>query len=210
MDEFNSIAEDSNAEIEEKKSKFIAHVFYVEKVEEAEKNIREIKKKYFDARHNCYAYRVIEENGIREKQSDDGEPSGTAGAPMLSILQKNNLLNVLVVVTRYFGGTLLGTGGLIRAYSEATLKSIENSGIIKMKKGCELEVAISYSDFEKFKYYCDKRNIEIKKAIYGNEIQCLIDIENGEKEKIIDETQRKVNILSYSVLKEKYIKENIK
>lgn len=210
MDEFNSIAEDSNAEIEEKKSKFIAHVFYVENVEEAEKNIREIKKKYFDARHNCYAYRVIEENGIREKQSDDGEPSGTAGAPMINILQKNNLLNVLVVVTRYFGGTLLGTGGLIRAYSEATLKSIENSGIIKMKKGCEMEVAISYSDFEKFKYYCDKRNIKIKKAIYGNGIQCLIDVENGEKEKIIDETQRKVSILSYSVLKEKYIKENIK
>ena len=116
MKEFITIKQNVQAEIIEKKSKFIANFFYVENVEEAEKMIKETKKKYFDARHNCIAYRVVEDGQIIEKSSDDGEPSGTAGSPMLNILQKNNLANVLIVVTRYFGGILLGTGGLVRDY----------------------------------------------------------------------------------------------
>ena len=127
MKEFITIKQNVQAEIIEKKSKFIANFFYVENVEEAEKMIKETKKKYFDARHNCIAYRVVEDGQIIEKSSDDGEPSGTAGSPMLNILQKNNLANVLIVVTRYFGGILLGTGGLVRAYSDSLLKAIENS-----------------------------------------------------------------------------------
>lgn len=110
---FKTINKDAVAEIVEKKSKFIASLFYVENVEEAEEKIKEIKKKYFDARHNCFAYRIATESRIVERFSDDGEPSGTAGAPMLTVLAGNNLANVLVVVTRYFGGILLGTGGLI-------------------------------------------------------------------------------------------------
>lgn len=100
---FKSIKENATAEVVEKKSKFIANVFYVESREEAEEIIKNVNKQYHDARHNCYAYRVITSNGVIEKASDDGEPSGTAGAPMLTILSKNNLANVLVVVTRYFG-----------------------------------------------------------------------------------------------------------
>ena len=92
------------AEVTEKKSKFIANLFPIQSMEEAEELIRETKKKYYDARHNCIAYRVQKEEKIMEKASDDGEPSGTAGAPMLNILQKNDLINVLVIVTRYFGG----------------------------------------------------------------------------------------------------------
>ena len=95
MREFITIAESVQSEITEKKSKFIANLFYVENSEEAEKIIKEIKRKYFDARHNCIAYRVIEDGNIIEKSSDDGEPSGTAGAPMLNILQKNNLANII-------------------------------------------------------------------------------------------------------------------
>lgn len=129
MEKFNTILQNSTVQVEEKKSRFIADIFYVENIEEAEEKIKNIKKKYFDARHHCYSYRIMDGTGIKEKQSDDGEPSGTAGAPMLNILQKNELVNVLVVVTRYFGGTLLGTGGLVRAYSEATLKAIEKAGI---------------------------------------------------------------------------------
>ena len=115
----------STSEIVEKKSRFICNVIEVKNKEEAEDNIKQFKKKYHDARHNCYAYRVLEDNGIIEKSSDDGEPSGTAGAPIITILQKNNLCNVLVVVTRYFGGILLGTGGLVRCYSDSTIKAIE-------------------------------------------------------------------------------------
>ena len=121
MQEFFTIKENVLAEIVEKKSKFIANLFYIESQQEAEKIIKQIKKKYYDARHNCIAYRVIENDSVIEKSSDDGEPSGTAGAPMLNILQKNNLCNVLVVVTRYFGGILLGTGGLVRAYSNCSM-----------------------------------------------------------------------------------------
>ena len=154
MEEFKTILERGTAEIEEKKSRFIADIFYIENSKQAEEKIKEVKKKYFDAKHHCYAYRVIENNAIKEKQSDDGEPSGTAGAPMLNILNKNGFANVLIVVTRYFGGTLLGTGGLIRAYSEATLKVINESKIVKQKMGYEMKVVIPYKELEKFKYYC--------------------------------------------------------
>lgn len=127
INEFITIKNNVEAEIVEKKSKFIANLFYIENSEEAEKIIKETKKKYFDARHNCIAYRIIEDNKIVERFSDDGEPSGTAGAPMLNILQKNGYVNVLIVVTRYFGGILLGTGGLVRAYSNSLIQAIEKS-----------------------------------------------------------------------------------
>ena len=129
MEEFNTIAENMKitAEIVEKKSKFIANIFYIDSVEEADNIIKAIKKKYYDAKHNCIAYRVMVNDKIVERSSDGGEPSGTAGAPMLAILQKNNLCNILVVVTRYFGGILLGTGGLVSCYSQATLDALEKA-----------------------------------------------------------------------------------
>ena len=125
MGEFITILKDEIAEIVEKKSKFIANICYVESVQEAEEKIKSIKKEYHDARHNCVAYRVAENGQIVEKSSDDGEPSGTAGAPMLKLLLEQNLSNILVVVTRYFGGILLGTGGLVRAYSRSSTRSIK-------------------------------------------------------------------------------------
>ena len=129
--EFSTIEKNVTAEVVDKKSKFIANFIYVDDVIKAEQLIKETRKKYFDARHNCIAYRIIENDQIIEKSSDDGEPSGTAGAPMLNILQKNNLANVLIIVTRYFGGILLGTGGLVRAYSDSLLKAIDQANIIK-------------------------------------------------------------------------------
>ena len=124
---FKTIAQNAESLVVEKKSKFIGNVYSVETIEEAEKIIEQTKKKYHDARHNCYAYRIIEEDRIIEKQNDDGEPSGTAGAPMLNILTKKNLNNVLIIVTRYFGGILLGTGGLVKAYSDASIQAIEKA-----------------------------------------------------------------------------------
>ncbi|MBR3697653.1 MAG: YigZ family protein [Clostridia bacterium] len=104
---FKTIEKAISNEIVEKKSRFITNIFYIESKEEAEEKLLEIRKKYYDAKHNCFAYRVYEENKIYERFSDDGEPSGTAGSPMINILKSNNLCNILVVITRYFGGVLL-------------------------------------------------------------------------------------------------------
>ena len=199
MEEFITILKNETAEIVEKKSKFIANLFHVESVEEAENRIKDIKKKYHDARHNCIAYRVAENGQIIEKSSDDGEPSGTAGGPMLNILQKNNLCNLVIVVTRYFGGILLGTGGLVRAYSEATQQAIEKSTKVIKVIGREMIIELDYSNLEKFKYYCKNNNINIKKIDYMGNIILQIEMEESVKEKIIDDIKnKKLNIQNFS------------
>ncbi len=199
MKEFITILKNETAEIVEKKSKFIANLFHVESVEEAENRIKDIKKKYHDARHNCIAYRVAENGQIIEKSSDDGEPSGTAGGPMLNILQKNNLCNLVIVVTRYFGGILLGTGGLVRAYSEVTQQAIEKSTKVIKVIGREMIIELDYSNLEKFKYYCKNNNINIKKIDYMDNIILKIEMEEGVKEKIIDDIKnKKLNIQNFS------------
>ena len=210
MKEFITIKQNVQAEIIEKKSKFIANFFYVENVEEAEKMIKETKKKYFDARHNCIAYRVVEDGQIIEKSSDDGEPSGTAGSPMLNILQKNNLANVLIVVTRYFGGILLGTGGLVRAYSDSLLKAIENSIKIKMVYGIQMKVELDYSAFETFKHYCKNNEINVVNSEYKEDIVCKIELEDSKKEKLIKDFEtKKVNIKKLEELSKKFITKSI-
>ena len=142
MKEYYTIENDNISELIEKKSKFIASIYQVKSIKEAEEKLVQVKKRYHDARHNCYAYRVVEEENVIERSSDDGEPSGTAGAPMLNILKQSNLCNVLVVVTRYFGGILLGTGGLVRAYSQSTQDVIEKSHIVLKQEGYTLEIEI--------------------------------------------------------------------
>lgn len=210
MKEFITIEEPIETEIVEKKSKFIGDLFYIESSEEAENKIKEIKKKYFDAKHHCIAYRTIENGQIIEKSSDDGEPSGTAGAPMLNILQKNNLVNVLIVVTRYFGGILLGTGGLVRAYSNTLLQAIENSSKIKKCLGEELEVGLEYSEFETFKYYCKNNKIKITNTKYLENIICKIELEEEKKQKIIKDFEIKnINLIYIKELYKKYITKSI-
>lgn len=210
MEEFTTIEENVSTEIVEKKSKFIANLFYVETVEESENIIRETRKKYFDARHNCIAYRVLENGQIIEKASDDGEPSGTAGAPMLNILQKNEFANVLIIVTRYFGGILLGTGGLVRAYSDSLLKAIENSKKILKCLGQQYEIRIDYSEFENFKYYCKKNNIYIEKLEYGEDIVCIISMQNSIKEDFKKDYERKnIIIKNLKELSIKYVTKSI-
>ncbi len=210
MEEFTTIEENVSTEIVEKKSKFIANFFYIETVEEAEKIIKDTKKKYFDARHNCVAYRVLENGQVIEKCSDDGEPSGTAGAPMLNILRKNELANVLVIVTRYFGGILLGTGGLVRAYSNSLLSAIENSKKVTKCLGQEYEVVIDYSEFENFKYYCKKNDINIEKIEYGEDIVCIISMQNSKKDILKKDYERKdIIIKKLKELSIKYVTKSI-
>ena len=162
---YNTIKENASYEIVEKKSKFIGNVFYVETREEAENIIKEQKKKYHDARHNCYAYRVFENDSIIEKSSDDGEPSGTAGAPML---------NILVIVTRYFGGILLGTGGLVKAYSEATKLALKEAKITKLDTGFIYNIEINYSDLENLKYFLKNNEINILKEEFFENVKLCV------------------------------------
>lgn len=189
--DFKTIEKENSAEIVEKKSRFIANIYNVESKEEAEKKIKQIKKKYYDAKHHCFAFSIIEENGITQKSSDDGEPSGTAGAPILNIIKSNNLQNVVIIVTRYFGGILLGTGGLTRAYSEAAGKVVEQSELIQKEPGMEVELEIDYNDNEKFKYYCQKNNINIIKIEYTENILYKIELNEKEYKKI--EERNKTN-----------------
>ena len=210
MEEFITIEENVQTEITEKKSKFIANLFYVENVEEAEELIKKTKKKYFDAKHNCIAYRVIEKGQIIEKSSDDGEPSGTAGQPILSILQKNNLANVLIIVTRYFGGILLGTGGLVRAYSSSLLNAIEETKKVTKCLGQELRVELDYNEFENFKYYCKKNKINIIKVEYQEYIECTISLEFNIKEKLMKDYEgKKISLKNIQELSIKYITKSI-
>lgn len=184
--EYKTIKESNMAEIVEKKSKFIANIFHIEDKEEAEKIISNIKKEYYDARHNCFAYSFYDEKSMQiySRSSDDGEPSGTAGVPILSVINGNSLVNVLIVVTRYFGGILLGTGGLVRAYKEATEKVISNSRMCKIVEGYEVKTQIDYNNWDKFIYYCKNNRINIIKTEYFEKIECIFEIP---KEKFEDE-----------------------
>lgn len=205
-----TIKKDTSAEIVEKKSKFIANLFYVQTQEEAEEKIKEIRKKYHDARHNCYAYSIMSNQGIINKMSDDGEPSGTAGNPMLNILLKKELVNVVIIVTRYFGGILLGTGGLVRAYSEATLEAIDKAEFVIEQIGEELEIIINYQEFEKIQYYCEKNEISIINVEYGEKIKCSIEVTKEEKDKIVNLKEEGIlKIEEYNIIKEKNIRKNI-
>ena len=204
---FVTIEGNISGELIEKKSKFICNIYYVETKEEAENKLTEVKKKYFDARHNCSAYRVIEDGQIIEKSSDDGEPSGTAGGPMLNILQKNNLCNVLVVVTRYFGGILLGTGGLVRAYSDVTLNTLQKVEKINMYEGEEYNIEVDYSNIENIKYYCRNNEINIINFEYLDNVFCTIYIKKGDVAKFLDDIEkRNINIISYKKICDRLIK----
>ena len=206
MDNFLTIKDNSETEIVVKKSKFIANLIRVQSREDAEKEVKKIKKQYFDARHNCIAYRVLEDGNVIERFSDDGEPSGTAGQPMLNILQKNNLVNVLIVVTRYFGGILLGTGGLVRAYSDATIKAIENANIVSKVFGNVVNIEVEYKDLDNFKYYLKNENINIEDISYVEKIIIKIELTDEELKKINQlKNERKLNINKIDIITKKYI-----
>ena len=210
MKEFKTIEKEENSEIIEKKSKFIGTICPVQSEEEAENKIKEIKKKYYDARHNCFAYRVLKEENVIERSSDDGEPSGTAGAPMLNILKQKNICNVLVIVTRYFGGILLGTGGLVRAYSEATLAALKKAEKVKRVLGIEIQVNLKYSQFDNLKYYCQKRKINISNTNYLENISCILTMEEETKEKFMEDYNKKDIILEQiKILDKKIIDKSI-
>ena len=201
---FYTIKDECSAEITEKKSKFICNVFHVESVQEAEDKLNIIRKKYHDARHNCFVYKVVEEDAF--KASDDGEPSGTAGVPMLNIVNGRNLSNILVVVTRYFGGILLGTGGLVRAYSLATTTALDDSNIIKQEMGLEASFNVEYKELEEVRYHLKNRNIVISGQEYLENVKVFVE---GREEDILklqnEKLSERVELKDFVVLKKKYI-----
>lgn len=203
---FKTISQNVSAEIVEKKSKFIANIFYVESQEEAEQIIKKIRKKYYDARHNCYAYSVCTAEGKIDRFSDDGEPSGTAGAPMLNIITSQGLSNILIIVTRYFGGILLGTGGLVRAYTDSTLKALEKIEKIEKDIGLIVRFSVSYSDSEKLKYYLKQEKIKIVDNEFGENVKLFVEITKEKYQKIIENINDfNFKILENAVIKESYI-----
>lgn len=169
LERYKTIYEGGEGEIVEKKSRFIATVRLVEKEEDALAFIEEMKKKYWDARHNCFVY-SIGKNREYTRCSDDGEPSGTAGRPMLDVILGEDIYNVAVVVTRYFGGVLLGTGGLVRAYSKAVQEGLANSNIIEKIYGISLEVTTDYTGIGKIQYIAGENKLPILESEYTDKV----------------------------------------
>lgn len=173
---FRTVYQDGSAETEEKKSRFIATLCGVESKEEAEDFISECKKRYPDARHNCSAY-IVGAEGQIEHSSDDGEPAGTAGRPMLEVLRGEKLTNTAVVVTRYFGGILLGTGGLVRAYTQAVKAGLHACTIAERREGYQVSFGISYTDVGRLQYFVRQNDFMLTDTVYEEEVRCVVLVE---------------------------------
>lgn len=194
VDKFFTIEEGTiEKEIIEKKSRFIARIMRINSEKEANEKIAEIKKMYRDARHHVFAYRLANGN---ERFSDDGEPSGTAGVPILDILRGEKIENVLVVVTRYFGGILLGTGGLVKAYSSSAKEAILASKKVEMKLCSEYQISVDYNYYDILNHYFKKNEIVVKKVDYSEKIDVYVILEKNKLEKVLSEieeiTDRKI------------------
>lgn len=179
--EFKTIKEDGMIQEEIKKSRFICHVKRVYSEEEARAFIAAIKKEHYKATHNCSAFIIGEKNDIK-RTSDDGEPSGTAGVPMLGVLEKHNLTNLCVVVTRYFGGIKLGAGGLIRAYAGSVALAIKEIGLVEIKEQAGLRLKLSYSQYQDFANFLKVQNLEETDTIFTELVDTTIYIDKNIKE----------------------------
>ncbi|MCH5252061.1 MAG: YigZ family protein [Lachnospiraceae bacterium] len=177
-------------EVVEKKSRFIANIFPVSAEEEALERIAEIKKKHYDARHNCFAY-VIGEKNETERCSDDGEPSGTAGRPMLEVLTGQGIHNAAAVVTRYFGGTLLGTGGLVRAYTAAMKEALANCVLMEQMAGCKISIRTDYNDIGKIQYLARTKELAELDTNYADTVEMILLVPEKLQESVCQEVTEK-------------------
>ena len=185
----------SETEFVEKRSRFIGHVWPVESEEEARGYIEAMKKKYYDARHNCWCYR-IREGGV-ERYSDDGEPQGTAGQPMLNVFQREEVTNVVCVVTRYFGGILLGAGGLVRAYTQSAKDALDAAGISVVRRWTQVTLTVPYSLFERVKLEAESLGGVLGEPEYAAEVTMPVLLP---EEKVKSFTQRITEITAGGVV----------
>ncbi|UJD01133.1 YigZ family protein [Streptococcus oralis] len=181
--EFRTIKEDGQVQEEIKKSRFICHAKRVYSEEEARDFITAIKKEHYKATHNCSAFIIGERSEIK-RTSDDGEPSGTAGVPMLGVLENHNLTNVCVVVTRYFGGIKLGAGGLIRAYAGSVALAVKEIGIIEIKEQAGIAIQMSYAQYQEYSNFLREHKLTEIDTNFTDQIDTIIYVDKEEKENI--------------------------
>ena len=184
--------EGGQGEIVEKKSRFIANIFPVTTEEEALEKITAMRKKYYDARHNCSAF-VIGSKGELTRSSDDGEPSGTAGRPMLEVLTGSGIRNIAAVVTRYFGGVLLGTGGLVRAYSGAVKMALEQCETITRRYGVQMLIKTDYNGVGKIQYLLGSKDVVIQDSVYAADVQMTVLVPIEEYDRLCKELVEATN-----------------
>ena len=198
------ILETKETEIVEKKSRFIANIAAVSSEEEAIEFIEKIKKKYYDARHNCYAY-IIGDKGDKKKCSDDGEPQRSAGMPMMEVLENQGYFDIVVVVTRYFGGTLLGVGGLIRAYQGAVIEGLNASVSGEIHEGFRANYRFGYDFYGKIKYIAESENIVIEDTLFDETVTISLIFNDSESErlqkKLVEETNANIERLLLEKIK---------
>ena len=181
--EFRTIKEDGQVQEEIKKSRFICHAKRVYSEEEARDFITAIKKEHYKATHNCSAFIIGERSEIK-RTSDDGEPSGTAGVPMLGVLENHNLTNICVVVTRYFGGIKLGAGGLIRAYASSVALAVKEIGIIEIKEQVGIAIQMSYTQYQEYNNFLKEHTLMELDTNFTDQVDTMIYVDKEEKENI--------------------------
>ena len=174
--EFLTIGSVGKGEYTEKKSRFLGEIHPVSDEQEAAEIVQQARKKYYDARHHCYAW-ILEDDGARKKVADDGEPSGTAGIPMLKVLEGAGIRNAVVVVTRYFGGTLLGTGGLVRSYTNAAQAALQDAQIVRMCRCKVIGITTEYSLLDRVLYFLGQEKITPYDQTYTDKVSLTITVE---------------------------------
>ena len=174
--EFLTIGSVGKGEYTEKKSRFLGEIHPVSDEQEAAEIVQQARKKYYDARHHCYAW-ILEDDGARKKVADDGEPSGTAGIPMLKVLEGAGIRNAVVVVTRYFGGTLLGTGGLVRSYTNAAQAALADAQIVRMCRCKVIGITTEYSLLDRVLYFLGQEKITPYDQTYTDKVSLTITVE---------------------------------
>ena len=184
--DYRTVKEPGFSEIIEKKSRFLGEAVHMDSLREVENYIAAVRKRHYDARHHCIAY-VVGEPGTPDeiiRSGDDGEPSGTAGKPMLEILTGLGLHRTLIVVTRYFGGTLLGTGGLVRAYSAAAKEAFDKARIVTVKQGTAMRISCSYPAYGKFQYIFAKEGITVTDTVFTDSVSIDVTVPAGTENRL--------------------------
>ena len=183
--EFRTIKKDGQVQEEIKKSRFICHIKRVTTEEEARNFIQAVKKEHYKATHNCSAF-ILGERSEMKRSSDDGEPSGTAGVPMLGVLENHQLTNVCAVVTRYFGGIKLGAGGLIRAYAGSVALAIKEIGSVHIKEQLGLRLTLSYSQYQELPNFLKAKQLQEQDTAFTDQVQTTLFVDKDDKESVIE------------------------
>lgn len=186
LESYINLVKGGEGEIVEKKSRFIGQIEVVKSEEEAYAFIEKIKKKHYDARHNCFAFSVGEDMPL-QRFSDDGEPQGTAGKPMLEVINGSGIHNICIVVTRYFGGTLLGTGGLVRAYTDASKEALKNCETKLMQRLIPVDIATNYTDMGKIQYILNTADVNITDTVFTDQVVIKVELPYDTHAKLISD-----------------------